>query len=78
MAQDSCNKSVPSAVGTPPAQNSQGGTHTSCNYRSDHGGGANFLFADGSVHFLQANIDMLLYQQMSTAMGNETIVIPDN
>jgi prepilin-type N-terminal cleavage/methylation domain-containing protein/prepilin-type processing-associated H-X9-DG protein len=71
-----CAKSRASAVGTK-APTSSNGPHFAPNYRSDHSGGANFLFADGSVHFLQENIDMLLYQQLSTAMGAEIIVIPD-
>jgi prepilin-type processing-associated H-X9-DG protein len=53
------------------------GPHATPNFRSDHSGGCQFLFADGSVHFLADGTDMLTYQQMSTTMGNETIVIPD-
>ena len=73
-----CKKSLAGAPGTPPAYNSIGGPHLTPNYRSDHGDGANFLFADSSVHFLQSNIDLLLYQKLSTAMGDEQVVIPDN
>jgi prepilin-type N-terminal cleavage/methylation domain-containing protein/prepilin-type processing-associated H-X9-DG protein len=51
--------------------------HSTCNFRSDHPGGGNFLFADGSVHFLNDNIDMLLYQQLSTIAGNEVVAIPE-
>ena len=53
------------------------GVHLTPNYRSDHTGGCNFLFADGSVHFLSDTIDMLLYQQLSTMQGNEIVVIPE-
>jgi prepilin-type N-terminal cleavage/methylation domain-containing protein/prepilin-type processing-associated H-X9-DG protein len=53
------------------------GTHISPNYRSDHNGGANFLFADGSVHFLSEDINMLTYQQLSTIFGNEIVTIPE-
>jgi prepilin-type processing-associated H-X9-DG protein len=75
-----CTKSLPAAVGTNANMGTTGGTgpHTTPNYRSDHSGGANFLFADGSVHFLQDNIDPLTYQSLSTAMGQETVLIPDN
>ena len=31
-------------------------------FQSRHPGGANFLFADGSVHFLPEDIDYSLYQ----------------
>jgi prepilin-type processing-associated H-X9-DG protein len=41
------------------------------NFRSDHATGANFLFADGSVQFLQDSIDMLTYQHLSTIAGSE-------
>ncbi len=40
---------------------------------SMHPGGANFLFGDGSVHFLSSNIDPNTYQWMCTIAGNETI-----
>ena len=52
------------------------GTHMSPNFRSDHPGGGNFLFADGSVHFLHEDIDMLTYQQLSTIFGDEVVDVP--
>ena len=64
-----CNKSGPSATGTKSGigyQQTNGGTHRTPNFRSDHAGGGNFLFADGSVHYLTETIDMLVYQQLST------------
>ena len=70
-----CDKSQPSAPGTVGATTSNG-PHLSSNFRSDHSGGCNFLFADGSVHFLQDTIDMLLYQQLSTCQGNEIVAPP--
>ena len=75
-AMTSCEKSQPSAPGTQ-APWTQGGPHVTPNFRSDHSGGGNFLFADGSVHFLNDTIDMLLYQQLSTMQGNEVVVAPD-
>ncbi len=53
-----------------------GGGVTS-NFRSDHPGGANFLYADGSVHFLNEDVDMLLYQRMSTIKGDEVVEVPE-
>ncbi len=70
-----CRKSQRSAPGTRGTQ-TQGGPHLAANFRSDHPGGGNFLFADGSVHFLLENIDLLLYQQLSTMQGGEVIDIP--
>jgi prepilin-type processing-associated H-X9-DG protein len=77
-----CNKSLPSAPGTPPEARitcrvpAQCSTHVAPNFRSDHPGGCNFLFADGSVHFLNEDINMLTYQQLSTMMGGEVAEIP--
>lgn len=49
---------------------------SAANFRSDHSGGGNFLFADGSVHFLSEDISMLTYQQLSTIAGDEIVEIP--
>jgi prepilin-type N-terminal cleavage/methylation domain-containing protein/prepilin-type processing-associated H-X9-DG protein len=70
-----CAKSQFSAPGTK-GMTTSGGRHVTPNFRSDHPSGCNFLFADGSVHFLQEDIDMLLYQSMSTMQGDEVIDIP--
>jgi prepilin-type N-terminal cleavage/methylation domain-containing protein/prepilin-type processing-associated H-X9-DG protein len=40
---------------------------------SFHGGGCNFLFADGSVKFLSENIDISTYMALVTANGGEVI-----
>lgn len=41
------------------------------NFRSDHPGGCNFLMADGSVAFLNEDINILSYQARSTIAGEE-------
>ena len=71
-----CDKSLPAAIGINNGATG-GGLHLTPNFRSDHPGGGNFLFADGSVHFLAEGIDMLVYQQLSTMAGDEIAVIPD-
>jgi prepilin-type N-terminal cleavage/methylation domain-containing protein/prepilin-type processing-associated H-X9-DG protein len=42
-------------------------------FYSMHSGGANFLFGDGSVHFLTSTIDPFTYQALSTIAGGEVI-----
>lgn len=39
--------------------------------RSKHTGGVNTALADGSVHFLSQNIDLVLYRALSSAQGGE-------
>jgi prepilin-type processing-associated H-X9-DG protein len=40
-------------------------------FGSKHSGGANFCFADGSVHFLHETIDFTIYEDMATIAGGE-------
>jgi prepilin-type N-terminal cleavage/methylation domain-containing protein len=44
-----------------------------CNFRSDHPGGGLFLLCDGSVQFINENIDMSVYTGLSTMQGGETV-----
>ena len=43
------------------------------NFRSNHPNGGLFLLADGSVQFLNENIDMSVYTGLSTIQGGETV-----
>ena len=43
------------------------------NANSNHPGGANFLFADGSVHFLKSSIAIKTYWALGTKAGGEVI-----
>jgi prepilin-type processing-associated H-X9-DG protein len=43
------------------------------NAGSFHPGGANFAFADGSVHFIKDSINMLTYQSLGTRGGGEVV-----
>lgn len=42
-------------------------------YWSHHPGGVNFLFADGSVHFIKSSIQPQTYRGMATRRGGEVI-----
>jgi prepilin-type N-terminal cleavage/methylation domain-containing protein/prepilin-type processing-associated H-X9-DG protein len=42
-------------------------------FRSDHSAGGNFLFGDGSVHFVRQTIDLTTYQALGTRAGGEVI-----
>ena len=42
-------------------------------FGSEHPGGAQFVFVDGSVHFLEDGIDMYLYQALATRNGGEAV-----
>ncbi|MEX0977952.1 MAG: DUF1559 domain-containing protein [Pirellulales bacterium] len=44
---------------------------------SDHSGGANILFADGAVHFLNDDVPPATLRRLLTANGGETVEIPD-
>jgi prepilin-type processing-associated H-X9-DG protein len=45
-------------------------------FKSLHPGGANFVMADGSVHFLTDTIDYQLYNELGTRAGGETAELP--
>ena len=50
-----------------------GGPHHTSNFRSDHAGGAQFVFCDGSVTLLADSIDMKVYRAKSTIAGHESV-----
>ena len=45
--------------------------------RTPHEGGANHLFFDGSVHFLNSDIDRQTYRGLLTANRHEVVTIPE-
>jgi len=42
-------------------------------FRSQHPGGGNFLFGDGSVHFLKESINQVIYMGLGTRSGGEVV-----
>jgi prepilin-type processing-associated H-X9-DG protein len=45
-------------------------------FRSMHGGGANFALCDGSVRFIQENINYDLYRNLSSKSRGEIVTLP--
>ena len=45
---------------------------------SFHSGGMNFMFCDGTVHFIQTDIDLDLLAGMATIAGEETLTARSN
>jgi prepilin-type processing-associated H-X9-DG protein len=45
-------------------------------FSSYHSGGANFLFVDGTVHFLPKSIDQTLLEALATRNGREAVTLP--
>jgi hypothetical protein len=49
------------------------GLHSVSNFRSDHDGGAYFLFADGASHFVSEGIVPDVYRALSSIAGGESV-----
>ncbi len=45
-------------------------------FASEHPGGVQFVFADGSVHFLSETIEFSLFGDLATKAGGEVAVLP--
>ena len=56
--------------------NSRVGDDSNLSFGSQHAGGANFLFLDGSVHFLSDEIDLAVYRALGSRDGGESVSIP--
>ncbi len=53
------------------------GFHSVSNFRSDHEGGAYFLFADGASHFVSEGIVPDVYRALSSIAGGESVSYVD-
>jgi len=57
---------------SPANQNSRRNWNVAWGFKSKHSGGANFVFADGSVHFLNQGIDHRTFQLLGCRNDNQT------
>ena len=71
LAGADCLRSTENPLNTPPGAgvtvNRQNGA-----FGSQHPGGANFCFADGHAEFIAADVELPVYQSMSTIRGDES------
>jgi prepilin-type N-terminal cleavage/methylation domain-containing protein/prepilin-type processing-associated H-X9-DG protein len=51
----------------------EGGPHWASHFRSFHSGGSQFLFCDGSVHFLSETIEMTTYRNLSCIQDGQVV-----
>jgi len=50
--------------------------HVTWGFKSRHTGGVNFCFGDGSVRFIQQNIDMRTYQYLGCRDDGQVVTLP--
>jgi prepilin-type N-terminal cleavage/methylation domain-containing protein/prepilin-type processing-associated H-X9-DG protein len=62
-----------SGVRLPPGSDWEYDFNTAMGFKSAHPGGANFVFADGSAHFLQESIDYGAYQKLGARADGDTL-----
>ncbi|RIK75305.1 MAG: hypothetical protein DCC67_15470 [Planctomycetota bacterium] len=61
-------------TGAPPlCRNWEGDFNTAQGFKSKHVGGVNFVFCDGSLHFLSESIDYTTYQRLGARNDGEAI-----
>ena len=46
-------------------------------FRSNHSGGVNFVYCDGSTRIIRDEIDLAVYRAMATIAGHERVAQPE-
>lgn len=68
---------TPTVYGADSSGSNTSGRDRVSGFRSVHPGGCQFLYADGSAHFITQDIAAATYRALSTYDGGETVTAPD-
>src|SRR5262249_8330199 len=70
------NANCPATCGSTPFDHCLINWAVTWGFKSKHSGGANFAFADGSIHFINQSIDHKTYQYLGCRNDNQPASIP--